>query len=42
MAKIKHMETTKDWQEFGVTEILINGCKILISTTRENCHYLLN
>lgn len=40
-AKIKQIETTKDWQEFGVIKILIDGCKIISSTSMMmgNCHY---
>lgn len=41
MAKIKQMETAKGWQEFDVTEMFIQGCKITISTTLENCQNLL-
>lgn len=41
MAKIKQMEITNGWYEFGVIEILIHGCKIIISTILENCQYPL-
>lgn len=40
MAKMKQMETTKGWQEFEVTEMLTQGCKIIIAAL-ENCQNLL-